>query len=226
LNWSLFDAGSFDYAADAWGYSYGASAEWYQSDWALRGGLFDLTVAPNGTDLDPSFGQFQWIGEIERRWQIWQHPGKIEVTGFLSRGRLGSYQDAVQLAQLTGGSADIAAVRQYRSRGGLSMSLEQEITPDLGVFMRTGFANGAIEPGSFTDVDRTISGGLQLIGTRWGRPDDSFGLAGVINGISSQHEAFLNAGGIGITVGDGRLPNPGLEKIVETSTSFRCSAGP
>jgi high affinity Mn2+ porin len=30
LNWSLVDTGSFDYAANAWGYTYGVAAEWYQ----------------------------------------------------------------------------------------------------------------------------------------------------------------------------------------------------
>ena len=40
LNWALIDTGSFDYAADAWGYTYGAAAEWYQGNWTLRGGLF------------------------------------------------------------------------------------------------------------------------------------------------------------------------------------------
>ena len=29
LNWALIDAGSFDYASDARGYTYGASLEWY-----------------------------------------------------------------------------------------------------------------------------------------------------------------------------------------------------
>ena len=47
MNWALIDAGTFDYAADAWGYSYGASAEWYQGDWTVRGGVFDLTDVPN-----------------------------------------------------------------------------------------------------------------------------------------------------------------------------------
>ena len=41
-------------------------------------------------------------------------------------------------------------------------------------------------------------------------------LAGVINGISGAHEAYLDAGGTGILVGDGRLPHPGTEQIVET----------
>ena len=30
MNWSLVDAGMFDYAADAWGFTYGAALEWYR----------------------------------------------------------------------------------------------------------------------------------------------------------------------------------------------------
>ncbi len=55
MNWALIDAGTFDYAADAWGYTYGAAAEWYQGSWTLRGGLFDLSIVPNSTELDPTF---------------------------------------------------------------------------------------------------------------------------------------------------------------------------
>ncbi len=220
MNWALIDAGTFDYAADAWGYSYGASAEWYQGDWTFRGGLFDLSIIPNSTELDPTFGQFQWLGEIERRYDLWGHPGKLAVTGFLSRGEMGAFQDAINLAQITGGPADIAAVRQYRSRGGLDMNLEQEITADLGVFARAGWADGNIEPYEYTDVDRTAAAGLSLKGTQWGRPDDTFGLAGVVNGISKVHEEFLNDGGLGILVGDGMLPHPGPEQIIETYYEF------
>src|SRR5580692_10499232 len=142
MNWALIDTGTFDYAADAWGYSYGAAAEWYQGPWTLRAGVFDLTTVPNGEDLDPHFSQFQWLGEVERRYELWSHPGKIAFTGFLTRARLGTYEDAIALAQVTGGPADIAAVRQYRSRTGLGVNLEQEITADLGLFARAGFASG------------------------------------------------------------------------------------
>src|ERR1700704_1107077 len=65
------------------------------------------------------------------------------------------------------------------------------------------------------DIDRTAAAGLSLKGKRWGRPNDTFGLAGIVNGISGVHQAFLNAGGLGILVGDGRLPNPGSERIIE-----------
>lgn len=42
LNWSHVTTGTFDYAADGWGYTYGAALEWYQGRWTLRGGVFDL----------------------------------------------------------------------------------------------------------------------------------------------------------------------------------------
>jgi high affinity Mn2+ porin len=215
MNWSIIDTGTMDYAADAWAYSYGAAAEWYQGDWTVRGGLFDLSSAPNATTLDPTFGQFQWDGEIEHRHELWGQPGKIAVTGFLTRGRMGSFADAIALSQATGNPADITAVRRYNSRGGISLNLEQQITEVLGVFARAGFANGNLEPYEFADIDRTVAAGLSLSGKQWGRPDDTVGLAGVVNGITAVHQQFLNAGGLGILVGDGQLPHPGLEQIIE-----------
>ena len=220
MNWALIDAGTYDYAADAWGYTYGAAAEWYQGPWTLRAGVFDVSTEPNGTDLDTTFSQFQLDGEIERRYSLWNRPGKIAVTGFLTRAKLGTYQDAIALAQATGAPADIAAVRQYRSRSGLSMNLEQEVIDDLGVFARAGFASGDVEPDSYTDIDRTVAAGLSLTGKRWGRPDDTFGFAAIANAITPIHAQFLNDGGLGILIGDGQLPNPGLEQIIESYYQF------
>lgn len=220
MNWSIIDTGTFDYAADAWGYTVGGAVEWYQGPWTLRGGLFDLSIAPNTTTLDSRFEQFQWVGEIERRYSIWNQPGKLAVTGFLTRGRMGSFEDAIELAAMTGGPADIAAVRKYQSRGGISMNLEQQLIPNVGFFARAGIADGNKEPYEYTDIDRTVAAGLSISGKQWGRDGDTFGIAGVVNGISGVHQAFLNAGGLGILVGDGQLPNPGTEKILETYYSF------
>lgn len=220
MNWAIIDTGTFDYAADAWGYTYGAAAEWYQGNWTVRGGLFDLSVVPNSTDLDPSFSQVQWVGEIERHYDLWGHPGKIAVTGFLTRGRMGTFANAIALAAIVGGPADIAAVRQYQSRTGIALNMEQEITPDLGAFVRMGWADGAKEPYEFTDIDRTVVGGLSLTGKPWNRPGDTVGIAGVVNNIAGVHQAFFNAGGLGILIGDGQLPHPGLEQIVETYYSY------
>jgi len=220
LNWTIADTGTFDYAADAWAYAYGTAVEWYKDQWTLRGGVFDLSTAPNSPALDTTFTQFQWVGEIERRYELWGQPGKLAVTGFLTRGRMGSFEDAIQLAALTGGPADITAVRRYQSRGGVSLNLEQQITEQLGLFARAGWADGNIEPFEFTDVDRTVAAGLSLQGARWHRADDTVGLAAIVNGISAARERYLNAGGLGILVGDGKLPNPGSERIMETYYSL------
>jgi high affinity Mn2+ porin len=170
--------------------------------------------------LDSTFKQFQSVVELEHRHEIAGQPGKIAVTGFLTRGRMGRFDDAVRLSELTGEPADTALVRRYNSRAGVSLNLEQQVSADLGVFARAGIANGALEPYEFTDIDRTVAAGVSLAGKQWGRPDDTIGIAGVVNGISDAHKAYFNAGGLGILVGDGRLPNPGAEKIAEIYYSF------
>jgi high affinity Mn2+ porin len=230
LNWSLVNAGTFDYAADAWAYTYGAAAEWYRGHWTFRAGIFDLSAtptggnSPNGVNLDPTFDQFEMVGEIEDRYELWGQPGKIKLTGFLNRGRAGDYADAIALAAITGGPADINAVRVYTSRPGVSVNLEQQITETVGLFARAGWADGNVEPWDFTDIDRTVSAGVSLSGKQWGRPDDTIGIAGVINDISKIHQEFLNDGGLGILTGDGQLPNPGLEQIIETYYSYALSS--
>lgn len=75
----------------------------------------------------------------------------------------------------------------------------------------------------FTGIDRTAASGLSLSGASWNRPNDTFGLAGVIIGISSARRTYLDARGLGILVGDGRLPNSGPEKVLESYFSFPIS---
>ena len=215
-NWALVDTGSLDYAADAWGYSYGAAAEWYQDWWTLRGGAFALSRVPNSKALDTSGSQVQFLGEAEERHRIWGQDGKLLVTAFLTRGRMGDYADAVALAEETGTAASTAAVRQYRSRTGIDLDFQQAITAELGMFVRTGLAEGGREPYEFTDIDNTFAVGLALQGKRWGLPDDTLGLATVTDGISHRHKVYLENGGLGILVGDGRLPSAGREQVVET----------
>jgi high affinity Mn2+ porin len=216
LNWALLDAGTFDYAADAWGYTMGAAVEWRQGSWSLRSGVFDLSNVPNSEKLDAHFGQFQLIEEVERRFTIAGHAGSLKVTGFLTRGRMGRYADAIALGEATDSAPSTALVRHYRSRGGVSLNFQQQVSDTVSLFARAGLAGGASEPYEFTDVDRTVSGGVSLNGARWGRRDDTVVLAGVVNGISDEHRRYLAAGGLGILIGDGRLEHYGTEDILES----------
>src|SRR5665213_1028403 len=88
FNWTLIDAGALDYAADAWGYSYGGSAELYRGRWALRAGLFNLSNVPNSEKLESDFSQYEAIGEVEERHAIAGHAGKLKLTLFFNHGNM------------------------------------------------------------------------------------------------------------------------------------------
>ncbi len=215
MNWAAIDTASFDYAADAWGYTWGGAAELWQGPWTFRAGLFDLSDVPNSKRLDPTLGQFQTLAEIEHRQTLGGRPGAIRVTGFLTRGRMGHFSAALRAADLSGGPPDVAAVRTYSSRGGVSVTVEQELADGLGGFLRAGVAGGDSEAYEFTDVDRAVAAGLSSTGARWGAPDDTAGLALIANMASHPRQAYLAAGGVGILVGDGQLRHAGTEEIAE-----------
>ncbi|HEX4269666.1 MAG TPA: carbohydrate porin [Steroidobacteraceae bacterium] len=216
LNWSVIDTGSFDYAADAWGYTVGSAAEWYTGPWAWRAGLFDLSDVPNSARLEPGFDEYQVDLEAEHRHELLGRPGKIDVTMFESRGRMALLQDAIAYGEANGLPPQLAPVRRYRKRDGVSLNLEQQLTANVGIFARLGDAGGNVETYEFTDIDYTASTGVSINGGPWHRPDDTLGLATVVNGISRHFQRYLGAGGIGVLVGDGQLPHAAREHILET----------
>lgn len=216
LNWAAVDAGTFDYAADAWGFTVGAAAERYWGPWTVRAGVFDLSIVPNSETLDHGLHQFQMILELEQRYSLFGQTGRVLLTGYDSRARLGSLGQALRLAEATDTTPDAARVRQYRSRLGLSVDVEQPLSDNAGLFARAGRASGNVEVEEFTDIDRTVALGASLKGTHWRRPADTVGLVLIDNAISGQREQYLALGGLGILVGDGRLPHPGTEQILET----------
>jgi high affinity Mn2+ porin len=217
----VVDTGSFDYAADAWGYSYGVAAEWYQGPWTARLGMFNLSKVPNGVVLEHDFSQNQLVAELEHRHTIAGRAGAMRVTAFRNHGRFGRFDEALALANATGLAPDTALTRRPMDRFGIAFNAEQEVTASLGLFARAGVADGDIEPYDFTDIDHTIAIGGALKGTGWGRSDDTAGFAAVINAISDEHRRYLAAGGIGVLVGDGKLPHPANEKIVELFYAWR-----
>ena len=221
LNWSIIDAGAFDYAADAWGYTYGAAIEWTQNWWTLRAGTFALSDIPNSQELDRRFRQYSLIGELEGRLELFGHAGKVKLLGFINRGRMARYDDAVRLAQTSGSVPDVASVRRFASRPGFALNVEQGVTSNLGLFARASVNDGSKEAFEFTEINRSVTAGFSLKGSRWHRSEDTLGLAVVVNGLSAAARSYFAAGGIGILIGDGRLPRYGSEQIVETYYSAK-----
>ena len=131
-----------------------------------------------------------------------------------------TYSDALALAASTGTTPSTQAVANYRSKYGVAINLEQQIAADLGLFVKGGWSQGGVEEDDFTDINASVAVGLSLAGTRWGRPGDTVGLAGVVNEISAIGSQYLAAGGLGGIIGDGKLIKSGPETILETYYSF------
>ena len=116
----------------------------------------------------------------------------------------------------SGSGADIPdSLRAYRFKYGFGLNWEQEIGRNIGVFSRLGCCDGQEETWTFTDVDYSASLGISLKGEAWHRPEDTFGLAGILGGASRANQEFLQAGGEDMLDGDGKL-NYGWEKTLET----------
>jgi len=90
---------------------------------------------------------------------------------------------------------------------------------DVGLFARASWNDGQNQILSFTDIDRSLSGGLSIRGSYWGRPNDTIGIGGAINGLSAANRDFLAAGGLGLLIGDGQL-NYRPERILETYYAY------
>ena len=232
MNWGLMANQAWDYPADAIGYTTGLAVELKQPKWALRYGFFQMPRVSNGLTAEDRIFKWPYDGsaddgpflkawgmvlEFERRYTIKNHPGTARLLGYLNRADMGSYQEAVDSATRP---ADIVATRAYRYKYGFGLNVEQEIVKNMGVFSRVGWSDGRNEAWVFSDADYAASLGVSIKGEQWHRPNDTYGLAGVFNGISKVHQEFLAAGGTGILAGDGNL-NYGWEKILETYYDFQ-----
>jgi len=138
---------------------------------------------------------------------------------------MGGYGDAVRLAQATGTQPDMALVRRYASRPGGALNIEQEVSDILGAFARFSLNDGSKEAYEFTEINRSVALGLSVKGTDWGRPNDTWAIAGVVNELSNPAKAYFAAGGMGILIGDGQLRRYGTENILETYYDARIVKG-
>jgi high affinity Mn2+ porin len=218
MNWVLVANGAWDYPADTLGFTNGAAVEFNTRVWSGRVGIFQVSKVANGIRMDWNLAHaWSAVAEIERRYSPRGHPGALRLLAYDTRAHMGSYQDTVNHPSL---GENIALDAAYRYKYGFGINLEQEIRKNLGVFARLGWNDGKNQTYEFTDVDRTATAGLSLKGARWRRPEDTVGIALVVNGISAVHRQYLAAGGLGITAGDGALDYR-AERIVEAYYNWK-----
>jgi high affinity Mn2+ porin len=217
MNWSIWAPGAFDYSADKVGLTYGVTAELNQKQWALRGGYFLMVAESNANHFDPRVPERgQYVVELETRYSLFSQPGKLRTIAWADSANMGSFRETLNNPAL---NLDITQTRRGRLKYGYVLNLEQAVTDDLGLFGRWSWNDGRFETLAFTDIHRSLSGGLSIKGTKWGRANDVIGIGGAINGISQDYRDFLAAGGLGVLVGDGAL-NYRRERILEAYYAY------
>ncbi len=221
MNWALWEAGAYDFPADLPGYTRGAMVELNRKDWAIRGAVLQVPSQPNSDKLSLSGGGA--VVEFEERHNIFTQPGKLRLGVFGNQGVTGNYRQALAI-EAGDPTLDInnvmASIRHVNPKYGFYANLEQQVIPDVGVFARVSWNDGQNEILSFTDIDRSLSGGVSIKGSFWGRANDTIGIGGAINGLSAAHRDFLAAGGTGLLIGDSRL-NYRPEQIFEAYYAYQ-----
>jgi high affinity Mn2+ porin len=216
MNWSLWNTGAWDYAADTRGYTNGVVAAYVSPAWSLRAGIYQMPALANHQDLDapPSKARGE---NVEFDWSPAGVATVVRLLAYRNIARMGVYQNALAAVAATRTVPDIVADdRDGRKKYGLALNLEQPLADDgeTGLFLRVGWNDGRTETFAFTEIDRTLALGGQIAGRRWGRARDRFGAAFVANGLSPDHRQYLAAGGLGFLLGDGQL-NYAPEQIAE-----------
>ena len=217
LNYDFLYNTAWDYASDTRGYSVGFVTSLFEPRWRLAFGVFMEPNTQNGADFD-----YFDFGELGYNLELTVKPNDagtvVRLLSYFNEGRMGSYDAALALGRATATIPDILLVEKPGgTKYGFGLNFEQPLADDgeTGLFGRIGWNDGNHETWAYTECDRHVSLGAQLSGIHWGRVEDRVGIAYAVDGLSAAHKDYLEAGGIGMLLGDGSL-NYGLAQTLET----------
>ncbi len=207
MGWAVMYNGAWDYPADTRGYTWGWVHEFHTKSWSLRYGSFAEPKVANGLRFDRRLFRDRGDNfEEEIDHSFHGHPGAIRFLEFLLHTDSGSYAGALAQAQQNGSRPNVVATREVgRLKYGAGISWDQELTKNVGIFGRLGWNDGKTESFAFTAMDRLVTAGVSVTGTRWGRPKDTVATELTVGGISGVHALYLARGGDDFLIGDGAL---------------------
>jgi high affinity Mn2+ porin len=225
LNWSLMANGSWDFPADTRGYTSGFVVEFIEPLWALRFSAVRVPKQANALQMDWQIDKANSeTAEFEKDWKYQGHTGALRATGFITFSRAPYYKDVIRAMQ-TGDTAEanmliniISGQTTWNTFGGIKygfgLNVEQDFGYGIGVFARGNWSDGHNAEWAFTQIDNNVQLGMLMHGTLWKRPMDNFGVAVAINGLGPLQRQYLELGGYGFIIGDGKL-NYAREAILE-----------
>ncbi|MGZ5967490.1 MAG: carbohydrate porin [Polyangiales bacterium] len=223
LNMAFMTHASWDFLADARGYSWGGTAELYWDDWALRIGRMAPPLNPNSLEVD--FRIDKHYGdqiEIEHDHVLFGQEGAVKLLAYRNQVVTGRFDDAIAALKANpehnaaecqsynygsqnATAPDLCWVRRLNVKMGIGINLEQHLLDDVGLFFRGMISDGQTEVDAFNAADRSLHFGAVAKGSRWHRPLDVTGIGYGVAWISQAHADYLALGGIDGFVGDGRL---------------------
>ena len=237
FNLAFITHGSYDFAADARGYTWGATAELYWDDWAFRIGRGQPPQNPNTLPVDFRFWKFYSDSyEVEHDHSIKGLAGAVRILGYHNHTNTGRFADAIAAFQADPSknaasctsynyssgnytAPDLCWVRHGNDKWGIGINLEQYVAKDVGLFLRAMYSDGESEVDAFNSADRDLSFGAVAKGTLWRRPFDVAGAGAALGWISDNHARYLAMGGVDGFVGDGHL-RQAPEAVVDLFYSF------
>lgn len=206
LNWCLMNNGAWDFAANVRGYTYAFAAIYQRSNMAYKVAVATLPTTANGSALNTNLGEeFSINAEADRSWKWHGMPGAARLLGYCNDGHMGNYQQAINNAPLYF-FPDVTSTREFgRTKYGICLNAEQQLSSGVGAFVRAGWNDGQNETWAFTEADQALALGVNINGKTWKRENDNIGIAAVANGLSQAHRKYLSLGGMGFQLGDGTL---------------------
>jgi hypothetical protein len=214
MNWSLMTNGAWDFAADTRGYTWGVVVALERPGWAVRGAVTLMPTRPNGPDFDGDLlhARSEMVeGEYRYRWA--GNAGAVKLLGWANHARMGAFSDALAAAA-PGQAPQIDAVaRRGAVKYGLGLLVDQKVG-SASLFLRASWNDARTEEFVFTQIERAVSAGAEVPTGSWGRAGDHVGVGLALNGLSSGHVRYLEAGGVDFQLGDGRL-RYGWETVLE-----------
>jgi high affinity Mn2+ porin len=217
MNWALMSTGGWDYPANTRGYTWNVVAEYVREKYAIRAASSLVPTTANGPELN-----WAWNGnnsntlELEKSTTFFGKEGKLRALAFLTTTYMGSYAEAIKQT-----NPDVTLTRKDgRTKYGFGINYEQVLTKESGLFFRASWNDGNNETWAFTEIDHSVSGGF-VKDNLFGRKQDRLNIGIAFNGISDLHRQYLAKGGYGFIIGDGKLPNYGLETIFELNYNIK-----
>ncbi|MBV8206846.1 MAG: porin, partial [Acidobacteria bacterium] len=142
MNWTIVNNGAWDYAADTRGYTVGALLELHARSWSVRFVEALMPKIANGIDLEWNLArargnnlEFEFRPRLAKR-----HKTALRLLAYRNVADMGNYRQAITefLAHQTAVPDIIGTRRQGRTKNGIGLNLEQELSHTTRAFLRIG----------------------------------------------------------------------------------------